>query len=291
MIAAALEASSSLPAPLPDRYVCTGCGVCIATSDGLTETRQDTIVFACLYVSENDADKGGKTVMCPGCGQAIGSKADTAFVIRSDRVAKRTERLEILVCSLKQQEITDVVPALQDVFPHSNISTRVLLKAELRGIDLRPTRPPLPEFVVVVHRNEGRALLTDRNGFYHDALGSAWRHTAGQAVLILTRAPPRAETDLFDTQLVTSLSTQGDQPTVGALSGDGRVITWETSPSTVQACQLRRLAVKAYFKEPTIIVPGVPSTWCKPLASQSAFGGNSGRTGSANGSSSWCSLL
>jgi len=169
-----------------------------------------------------------------------------------------------------------MVPVLQGAFPHSNVSTRVLQKAELRGFQLSAAKP-CPDFVVVVHRNEGRALLTDRNGFYHDVLGSAWQQTRGNVLVVLTRTEPKADAELFDSQLLRSLSTQGDQPTIGAMSSLGRVLTWEFSPSKPQLKQLQVLTAKAYFREPPPVVQGIPGQWSKhpPKAVPSA----------------WCSLL
>lgn len=260
---------------LPLRYVCHVCGICIATSESLLETHDDTVVFSHLHWSEDNGKGHNKTVVCLGCEQILGTRGDDKFILRKEKAVKRIERLEILVCSLKQQEISDLTPVLQEVFPHSNINSRVLLKAELRGFQLAGLRPN-PDFVVVVHRNEGRALLTDRNGFYHDILGSAWQQTRGNVAVVMTRTDPQADGELFDAQLLQNLSTQGDQPTIGAISALGRVLTWESSPSKPQLEQLQTLTAKAYFREPLTLSQGIPGQWTKPPQ----------KTVSA-----WCSLL
>lgn len=259
---------------LPQRYVCINCGVCIATSEGFLEVRDEALSFRRLHVPEAGSP-GSKTVSCPGCEQSLGARGNNVFLLRKDRVAKRAERLEILVFSLKQQEISELMPVLREAFPHSNINSRILLKAELRGFQLTGLRPS-PDFIVVVHRNEGRVLLTDRNGFYHDVLGTSWQMTKGNILVVLTRTQLKAETELFDAQLLRSLATQGDQPTIGAISSVGRVLTWESAPSKTQLQQLQSLTARAYFREPPAIVQGVPSEWCKrPQKVASA----------------WCSLL
>lgn len=266
---------------LPTRFVCHICGICVAKGDSLQRTEDDVYVFTRLHGSI-DADKGSKTVSCPCCEQALGSRGNGAVLLRKDRVLKGQERLEILVCSLKEKEITDVVPVLQEAFPQSNVTPRVLQKAELRGFELRTAK--VPDFVVVVHRNEGRALLTDRNGFYHDVLGSAWQQTWGNVLVVLTRTETRGgAADLFDVQLLHSLSNQGDQPTIGSLSACGRVLTWETSPSGPQIQQLQRLSEKAYFREPPGVVQGIPVSWAKSLLAHKASAGGS--------NSNWCNLL
>jgi len=262
-------------AALPERYVCTACGVCAATSEGLLEAREDVLAFGQLRVPE-DA-QGSKTIACPWCEQALGSKGSGVFLLRQDRVARRPEPLEILVFSLKKQEIAEATPALEEAFPHCNVSSRVVVKADLRGMSLAGLRP-IPDIVVIVHRNEGRVLLTDRNGFYHDALGAAWQLTRGNVLVVLTRTQIKAEAELFDAQLLHSLSAQGDQPTIGALSAAGRVLTWDSAPSHAQRQQLRSLAARAYFREPPPAVPGLPAEWAC-------------RRPGAGKAQSWCSLL
>jgi len=263
---------------LPLRYVCHLCGICIATSEGYLEMRDDVVVFGHLHFADS-SDRGSKTVACPYCEQALGTRGDNVFLLRKDRVVKRTERLEILVCSLKQQEISELTPFLQEAFPYSNINSRILLKAELRGFQLSGLRPA-PDFVVVVHRNEGRVLLTDRNGFYHDVLGSAWQQTRGSVLVVLTRTETKADVELCDAQLLRSLSTQGDQPTIGAISALGRVLTWQAAPSERQLRQLQALASCAYFREPAPATQGIPGSWAprRPAQPKPA-------------ASSWCSLL
>mmetsp|Transcript_12930 Transcript_12930/g.35125 ORF Transcript_12930/g.35125 Transcript_12930/m.35125 type:complete len:291 (+) Transcript_12930:216-1088(+) len=273
------------PPDPPSRFVCQSCGICIGTSDALLETKDDVLVFGRLHTSECSLEKGTKTVACWGCAVALGTRGEGSFALRRDRVARRSERLEILVCSLKQQEISDVALSLREAFPYCNITPRVLLKAELRGFQL-PVARPGPELVVVVHRNEGRALLTDRNGFYHDVLGSAWPQTRGNVLVVLTRAAPKVEGDLFDQAMLRSLSTQGDQPTIGVMSSLGRVLTWDSAPSQAQLRQLQMLTSKAYFREPSGPAPqGMPATWCKPPQKAA------GASGTSASSSGWCALL
>jgi hypothetical protein len=254
----------------------------VAKGDNLQRTEDDVHVFTRLY-GAIDADKGSKTVSCPFCDQALGSRGNNVVLLRRDRVQKGQERLEILVCSLKEKEISDVVPVLQEAFPQCNITSRVLQKSELRGFELKTSKNL--DFVVVVHRNEGRALLTDRNGFYHDVLGSAWQLTRGNVLVVLTRTETKGgAAELFDMQLLQSLSNQGDQPTIGAISACGRVLTWETSPSGPQLQQLQQLGEKAYFREPLGVVHGIPVSWAKSPAHL--------RSSAANASNSnWCNLL
>lgn len=260
---------------LPERYTCLACGVCIATSEALSETRGDVLVFSRLYCEKFEMfSQAQKSTLCPYCEYGLGTRGDSSCYLRADRLLRRTASLEVLVMSLKQQEITDLVPVLQQAFPKSNVQTHVLLKSELRGFQLSRISP---DFVVVAHRNEGRVLLTDRNGFYHDVLGSAWQQTLGNVMVVVTKADPKVASDLFDAQLLRSLSTQGDQPTIGAISSMGRVLTWDTNPSATQMRQLQELATKAFFREPPASIQGLPLQWTgKPQKQQV---------------STWCNLL
>lgn len=266
-------------APLPGRYACLLCGVCIATSEFLLETKDEVAVFSKLHGTLASDKDVNKTVACPYCEQPVGSRGDSTCSLRRDRVLFRKEKLEILLCCLKSQEMQEVTPILSDVFPHSNINTKVLQKSELRGFQLNTIRPN-PDFVVVLHKNEGRTLLTDRNGFYHDVLGSAWQLTRGNVLVVLTRTVTKAEADLFDESLMNNLSTQGDQPTIGAISAMGRVLTWDTSPSKSQLSQLRTLSSQAYFRE----APG-------PGAMQGLPGAWTVKKISKENQTNWCMLL
>lgn len=264
---------------LPARYVCHVCGVVVATSEGQKNDEADAHVFSQLH--ENVlVDKTSKTVICPYCEQALGSRGNSTYMLRKGLVLKKLERLEVLVCSLKEREIQEITPILQEAFPQCNVTPRVLQKAELRGFELKPSKLS-PDLVVVVHKNEGRALLTDRNGFYHDVLGSAWQQTRGNVLVVLTNTETKgAATELFDGQLLRALSTQGDQPTIGAISTCGRVLTWDTQPSKAQLQQLKLLSEKAYFRAPPQVLQGIPVAWTKQPPKSSAAS-----------SSGWCNLL
>merc|ERR1719329_315012 len=180
---------------LPARYVCHNCGACVATSEGHQKDEADIHVFSRLHGVQ--ADKASKTVTCPNCESALGSRGNNTFLLRKGLVNKRLDKLEIMVCSLKEREIQELTPVLQDAFPSCNVTPRVLQKSELRGFELQVAKPG-PDLVVVVHRNEGRALLTDRNGFYHDVLGAAWQFTRGNVLVVLTKVEPKSAEGLYD---------------------------------------------------------------------------------------------
>mmetsp|Transcript_6025 Transcript_6025/g.7050 ORF Transcript_6025/g.7050 Transcript_6025/m.7050 type:complete len:262 (-) Transcript_6025:38-823(-) len=246
------------------RYACS-CGACIATPEGYVEARHDALVFRSLTF------ESGQNVVCPRCEQVLGVKNGVSYLLRRDRIQTRSDKLQVLVCSLKQQEITEVSQAIASIFP-CDVRSWLLLKAGLRQVTSLPGQP---ELVVVVHRNEGRALLTDRNGFYHEVLGTAWKQTRGNVLVVLTRVEPQEPTDWYDKNMLRSLSTQGDQPTMGVLAHAGRVLTWGSSPSAEQFQQVLKLMTKAYFHESTHAA-GIPPNWNKP---------------NPKAPSQWCALL
>lgn len=264
------------------RYVCYACGVCIATADCLEDggknATSEALTFRRLRIPA-DTDKEAKTLLCPWCTTPLGrSRGDGASLVRRDRVVMRPEGLEILLCGLKEQDIESIKPVMQSCFPEVALTTLVLKKAELRGFSLSHTPSFGPDLVVVVHRNEGRVMLTDRNGFYNDVLASAWQRSAGNVAVVLTRADAGPDGSLYDRPLLKSLSEEGGQPTVGVLGGLGRLLTWGTAPSPSQVAQLGLLATKAYCREPAVQTQGVPAHWVqKPAPKASA--------------AMWCNLL
>lgn len=266
----------------PLRYVCHACGTCIATAENLQASKDDALAFSSLYISA-PVDKSAMTVTCPNCDSPLGSRgaggAAPQFSLRKERVLKRPDGIEILVCSLKESEISELTPLLQKAFPRCNTTGKVLKKAELRGFDVSAAKPS-PDLVVVAHKNEGRVLLTDRNGFYTDVLGSAWRLTKGNVLVVLTRTEPKGEANLCDQPLLQALSTQGDQPTIGAISALGRVLTWESTPNDAQVAQLEALALKAYYREPMTAANNrdLPPSWLV-------------KTSGGKGNPNWCNLL
>lgn len=263
----------------PARYVCFNCGVCIATADSLESSQGEALTFRRLRISDTEG-REAKTIACPWCEASLGrGRGDGFSVLRRDRVVKRPDGLEVLVCGLKEQDIVSFKPVMQSSFPEVTLTTLVLKKAELRGFQLNnPSLRFGPDLVVVVHRNEGRVLLTDRNGFYNDVLASAWQHSLGNVAVVLTRADAGPDGSLYDRPLLQSLSEEGGQPTVGVLGGLGRLLTWGTAPSPHQIAQLGYLATKAYCREPAVPTKGVPEHWVKKPPPK------------AN-SSVWCNLL
>lgn len=75
--------------------------------------------------------------------------------------------------SLKQYDLSKLTEILHSCAPQLRLDvTQVTLqKSQLRGYEYRGGA----DFAVLHHKAEGRLFLTDRNGFYHDLLGSLYR--------------------------------------------------------------------------------------------------------------------
>lgn len=79
----------------------------------------------------------------------------------------------VTVMSLKQADLSKVTELMQFCAPQLRLEvTEIpLLKSQLRGFEFKGSA----DLAVLHHKAEGRLLLTDRNGFYHDLLGSTYR--------------------------------------------------------------------------------------------------------------------
>mmetsp|Transcript_121809 Transcript_121809/g.279126 ORF Transcript_121809/g.279126 Transcript_121809/m.279126 type:complete len:201 (-) Transcript_121809:200-802(-) len=151
--------------------------------------------------------------------------------------------VSILVMSLKEREMKEVETLFSsfEAFGSCTVATKLLQRSQLRGFKWEDAQRH--QLVVIVHRNEGRVLLTDRNGFYNDVLAQAWKHCGGHVLLILTKAP--VDNELFDEKLIRNLADGGGQPTTGVLSDMGRVLTWDSEPSKEQQKHLASLVTSA----------------------------------------------
>jgi len=74
---------------------------------------------------------------------------------------------------LKQPDLLKLSELLRTCTPQValHISETPLLKSQLRGYEYQGSA----DLAVLHHRAEGRMLLTDRNGYYHDLLASLYR--------------------------------------------------------------------------------------------------------------------
>jgi hypothetical protein len=74
---------------------------------------------------------------------------------------------------LKQSDLLKLSELLRACAPQVALHTSEtpLLKSQLRGYEYHG----IADLAVLHHRAEGRLLLTDRNGYYHDLLASLYR--------------------------------------------------------------------------------------------------------------------
>ena len=92
--------------------------------------------------------------------------------------------------------------------PEIEFSEEVLTKASLRGY-LSPNSA-VADVVILVHKNEGRVFLTDRNGFYNDVLTDAWVKTKGNVLIFLTSNRTPIPSDEVSNQDIKKMAQQGD---------------------------------------------------------------------------------
>lgn len=91
-----------------------------------------------------------------------------------------------------------------------NYQEEILSKGALRGYQGMNKY----DVVVLVHRCEGRVLLTDRNGFYTDLLAYQFLATVGNVLIVLIQTRnPEIISDLVNKDIDTMASI-GDQPTL-----------------------------------------------------------------------------
>lgn len=99
-------------------------------------------------------------------------------LVPSEQESRYRFQPHLLTCrlalfSLKQPDLSKISEMLRACAPQLllDITETSLLKSQLRGYDYHGTA----DLAVLHHRSEGRLLLTDRNGYYHDLLASLYR--------------------------------------------------------------------------------------------------------------------
>eukprot|EP00742_Colponemidia_sp_Colp-10_P013617 GILJ01015394.1.p1 GENE.GILJ01015394.1~~GILJ01015394.1.p1 ORF type:complete len:329 (-),score=46.22 GILJ01015394.1:393-1340(-) len=237
-------------------------------------------------VGESDKD-----ISCEACNRLLGYQQKDAFVVKSERVKERDGVLRVSVYGFKAPDLKVIQQTLENLkledhsfnmalsipspsaeesdgtstvqLPLSDrsppvVHCGVLLKSALRGFQVKEDA----DLIILTHKNEGRVFLTDRNGFYNDFLLSAWKKTAGHVLILLTNSATADES--LTNQQLTTLSTQGEQPTLGILARHGKVLTLASELSTRQLQHLKQLLVDAYLRSP-VKLEDLPSAYQEAL--------------------------
>lgn len=99
-------------------------------------------------------------------------------LVPSEQESQYRFQPHVLTCrlalfGLKQSDLLKLSELLRSCTPQValHISETPLLKSQLRGYEYHGSA----DLAVLHHRAEGRLLLTDRNGYYHDLLASLYR--------------------------------------------------------------------------------------------------------------------
>jgi hypothetical protein len=113
-------------------------------------------------------------VRCKFCSNTVGLKKDLWFGIRQHVVVN--EIVSVGILSLKPVKIDCInIPGVVVAFEQ-------LTKATLRNYVCTAKY----HTAILVHRCEGRVLLTDRNGFYTQLLAAQFHSTKGNVIIVLT---------------------------------------------------------------------------------------------------------
>ena len=184
----------------------------------------------------------------------------------------------IYVIGLKNDDNLAVKKILEHV-PGSErckIQAITLRKSDLRGFSfstgsMSAAAAGRPAAVVLVARNEGRVLLTDRNGFYEEVLEAACRQARGRIAVVLTRCPVQDERSLCDSHFINNLAEGGGQPKARALERARRLFTWDDGPNRVQNEALSDILQLAMSDQESSI-EGLPESWMEPPADEGMFG-------------------
>jgi hypothetical protein len=172
---------------------------------------------------------------------------------------KSIDTAQISIMSLKNSDIQVFKQLLQEICQdvHLEIKEKLLVKSQLRGI----TTVEQTDLLILLHRAEGRLLLTDRNGFYNDLLSSAFRALEGRVLLIVTNVENDPSEDALASAEITELSKYGDQPTIGVLAEMGKVVCFRSKPSAFQASHIETLVKKSAFYRETPNYAGLPESF------------------------------
>jgi len=103
--------------------------------------------------------------------------------------------------------------------------------------------------IILCHYNEGRVLLTDKDGLYNDFLQEAIKMTSGNVFLALSGV----HTDgLANLETVNALTNSGEQQSIHEIYDCGRFLTWYEEPTAQHVSQIL-LAIKG--EVPLISIP------------------------------------
>jgi hypothetical protein len=170
---------------------------------------------------------------------------------------------------LKAQDLPHVRQLISDVLPNCSVLFKEtpLTKAQLRGYNVTEQA----DLVVLHHRHEGRLFMTDRNGLFHDFLASAYSKTSGRVLIVITNCSAQPSEEALTTEEVANIAKFGDQPTMGALSTLGKVLSWESAATPVQLKHIHQALVSAAFYRNPPMFSGLPQEFSAQVVEKEAF--------------------
>eukprot|EP00638_Chattonella_subsalsa_P010376 CAMPEP_0117746696 /NCGR_PEP_ID=MMETSP0947-20121206/8093_1 /TAXON_ID=44440 /ORGANISM="Chattonella subsalsa, Strain CCMP2191" /LENGTH=135 /DNA_ID=CAMNT_0005564055 /DNA_START=157 /DNA_END=561 /DNA_ORIENTATION=- len=100
------------------------------------------------------------------------------------------------------------------------VNSQALQRSQLKGCKLGP---PV-NMIVLCHFNEGRVLLTDKDGLYNDFIKEAVNISSGNVFIALSGV--QTEGALANSETVQALVNHGNQESMEAIHSHGRFLTW-----------------------------------------------------------------
>lgn len=115
--------------------------------------------------AKDDWDPEGRPSQVPILPVLLSAEPSSPYAFQPQLLACR-----LALFSMKPVDLPKISEVLRACGSQSllQITETVLLKSQLRGYEYRGRT----DIAVLHHRAEGRLLLTDRNGYYHDLLAS-----------------------------------------------------------------------------------------------------------------------
>lgn len=117
---------------------------------------------------------------------------------------------------------------------------------------------------IIVHKIQGRTMLTDENGFYNRLLKELFRASEGNALIVLLMdqesSQSKVETeklqdyvtffykDLYDSSFLETLINQGKQPALEVLMKTYSVVTLQENPNSYQEEFFLNFLYKSLYK-------------------------------------------
>jgi len=242
-------------------YLCKVCSILLVYEEYIMEKREHFYVIKAAFnykvneLSENDKFT---SLYCIKCENDIGVKIKNEFYLYASILEPRKCHVNIGLYSLKEEEMIMFGALVEQISDNLKLSvhyTKTLLKkATLRTTKIKEN----VDACILLHKNEGRLLLTDKNGLYSEFLIEAHNKSQGNELVIITNFDEQnnpQETDaypLYDAKKLDILADEGAQPFMKIMYRNFKVLTVNSEYNMYQLEYLSNFLHRALYKS---IVP------------------------------------